>query len=311
MNGKVLITGGLGNLGSWISLHLAKQGFDVYILTRKEKHKLKDIDYKIIECDITDIEALREKLDFDIDYCIHAASLNEFFLPDYPKKALEVNSLGTRNLLEVLNKKCLKNFLYFSTFHVYGASKGVVTEESELNPKTDYAMTHLFAEYYVKQFGVNEGLNYTILRLTNSYGAPVYLDSDKWYLVLNDLTKSAFENGKIVLKSNGKVKRDFIYMGDVANVSSNLLKIDATNAIYNLSSNYSFDIEYLANIVKTVYEKIYSRKIKIYINEDDKNVYDNIEVKNDKLQSLLKYDLNDMMFSEVESTFTLLEKTNE
>ena len=113
------------------------------------------------------------------------------------------------------------------------------------------------------------------------------------------------------MKSNGKVKRDFIYMGDVANVSSNLLKIDATNAIYNLSSNYSFDIEYLANVVKTVYEKKYGRKIKIYINENDKNVYNNIEVKNDKLRSLLKFDLNDMMFREVESTFTLLEKTNE
>ena len=39
MSGKVLVTGGLGNLGSWISTHLANQGFDVYVLTRKKKNK--------------------------------------------------------------------------------------------------------------------------------------------------------------------------------------------------------------------------------------------------------------------------------
>jgi len=307
MNGSVLVTGGLGNLGSWISLHLAKQGFDVYILTRKEKYKLKDTRYQVVECDITNLETLKEKLNFDIDYCIHTASLNEFFLPDYPKMALEVNTLGTRNLLEVLSEKNLKNFVYFSTFHVYGASSGLITEDTVLNPKNDYAITHLFAEYYVKQFALTHSLNYTILRLTNSYGVPTHIDSDKWYLVLNDLTKSAFENNKIVLKSNGKAKRDFIYMGDVVNIVGRLLKIDATNSIYNLSSNKSYDIAHLANIVRTVYEKKYNKSIEIEINENDKNEYEDIEVKNDKLQLLVKYELTNMMYSEVENMFTLLE----
>ena len=75
---------------------------------------------------------------------------------------------------------------------------------TELNPKNDYASTHLFAEYYVKQFGLTHGLQYTILRLTNSYGSPTFVDSNKWYLVLNDLTRSAYENGRIIIKSNGK-----------------------------------------------------------------------------------------------------------
>lgn len=117
---KILVTGAFGNLGSWITSFLAKFDYDIILLTRQEKKKFHNIPYSVIECDITNLELLKEKLNFDIDFCIHMASFNEFFLEDYPKKALEINSLGTRNLLEVLSTKNLKNFIYFSTFHVYG-----------------------------------------------------------------------------------------------------------------------------------------------------------------------------------------------
>lgn len=308
MFGKVLITGGHGNLGSYITKELVQSGYDVYVLTRNSKNKIDDIDYQIIEADITNLESLKQKLDFQIDYCVHTASFNEFFLPDYPKKALDINSLGTRNLLEVLSTKSIKNFIYFSTFHVYGLNIGTITEESHPNPRNDYASTHLFAEFYVKQFGFTNNLKYTILRLTNSYGVPTFMDSDKWYLVLNDLTKSAYENGKIIIKSNGNVKRDFIWMGDVVNVVSALLEINATNEIYNLSSGKSYKVMELANIVKNVYEKRYSKAIDIAINKDDKTVYDDISVKNDKLKSVVFYEINNKIYEEVSNIFNLLEK---
>lgn len=307
MGGKVLITGGLGYLGSWISTYLCNSGYDVYILSRQEKYKLKDINYTLIECDITNLEDLDKKLNFDIDYCIHTASYNEYFLPNYSKKALEVNTLGTRNLLEVLSKKYLKNFIYFSTFHVYGASSGIVKEETSLMPKNDYASTHLFAEYYVRQFNFITNLKYTILRLTNCYGAPMHKDSDKWYLVLNDFTKSAYDNSKIVIKSNGKASRDFIYIGDVANIIDKLLNMDATNEVYNLSSNISYEIIDIANIVKSVYERRYDKTIKIEINSNDKNIYKDIVVKNDKLKTIIDFTVNNMLSNEVDGIFRLLE----
>ncbi|PRM87872.1 hypothetical protein CJ671_09625 [Aliarcobacter cryaerophilus] len=230
MNGKkVLITGGFGNLGSYIVKHLLNMNYEVTILTRREKYKFENLKYKVVECDITNLEELKLKLNYDFDFCVHCASFNEFFLENYPKKALEINTLGTRNLLEVLSLKDFKNFIYFSTFHVYGLNSGFIDEMTVANPKNDYASTHLFAEYYVKQFGYTHNLRYTILRLTNSYGCPIYKDTDKWYLVLNDLVKMAFEKNKIVLNSNGKAKRDFIYMGDVANIVDKLLKVETTN----------------------------------------------------------------------------------
>lgn len=308
MNGKnVLVTGGLGNLGSWVTSYLASEGYNVYILSRKATRIIPNVDYKVIEADITKINDLEEKLNFDIDFCIHAASYNEFFLNDYPEKALNINSLGTRNLLEILSRRNIKNFIYLSTFHVYGINSGVITEQSDLSPKNDYASTHLFAEYYVKQFGFTHNLKYTIIRLTNSFGAPTFVESDKWYLVLNDLVKSAFDHNKIIIKSNGKAKRDFIYMGDVCIVIDKLLKQKVTNNIFNLSSSKSYEIIALAEIVKKVYRKRYQKDIDITINKEDTTVYDLLIVKNDKLRSIIDFEISDNMEEEVEKIFKLLE----
>lgn len=307
---KILITGGLGNLGSWISKYFASKGYDVYILTRKAKGEIPNINYTLIEGDICNLSELKEKLNFDIDYCIHAASYNEFFLMDYPKNALEINSFGTRNLLEVLCEKNIKNFIYISTFHVYGENFGIISEENDLNPKNDYASTHLFAEYYIKQFAITHKLKYTILRLTNSYGAPTFFNSDKWYLVINDLVKSAFEQNEILVRSNGKAKRDFIFMGDVSCIIEKIVKINATNDIYNLSANKTYEVLELANIVKKVYEKIYKKEINIQINNKDKSVHDLLIVKNDKLKSIIDFEINDKLDEEIENIFNLLEKRN-
>ena len=307
MNGKkVLISGGLGNLGSKITIYLANLGYEIYVLSRKAKNKIENVEYKVIEADVSNLDELKQKLNFEIDFCVHTASFNEFFLPGYPEKALEVNTLGTRNLLEALSGKNIKNFIYFSTFHVYGADSGIIKESSQLNPKNDYASTHLFAEYYVKQFGFTHGLQYTILRLTNSYGSPTFVDSNKWYLVLNDLTRSAYENGRIIIKSNGKAKRDYIYMDDVASVVNKLFQRKATNDIYNLSSNKSYTVLELAKIVKFFYEKRYDKNIEIEVNQKDLKLYSDIEVKNDKLKSIIDFKVRDEIANEVSKIFDLL-----
>lgn len=309
MNGKkVLVTGGFGNLGSYIVKHLINLNYEVTILTRREKYKFENLKYKVVECDITILEELKSKLNYNFDFCVHCASFNEFFVENYSKKALDINTLGTRNLLDVLNLKDLKNFIYFSTFHVYGLNSGFIDEMTVTNPKNDYASTHLFAEYYVKQFGYTHNLKYTILRLTNSYGCPMYKDTDKWYLVLNDLVKMAFEKNKIVLNSNGKAKRDFIYMGDVSNIVVKLLEIDATNEIYNLSSNQSYEVIELAKKVKKIFEYRYNESIEIQINQNDLTKYYELFVENKKLKFLINFETYNNLDNEIENIFDLLEK---
>ena len=103
---KLLITGGLGNLGSWLSEYLSPK-YDLYILSKNVTNEL-SCQYILIQADITDINDLKIKLNMQFDYCIHSASYNEFFHENYPSKALEINALGTRNLVEILKDTKIK-----------------------------------------------------------------------------------------------------------------------------------------------------------------------------------------------------------
>jgi UDP-glucose 4-epimerase len=304
---KVLITGGHGNLGLYIVSALVNLGCDVFVLSRKKDKLIEKLKYTVIDADIVSATQLREKLNFDIDYCIHLASYNEYFLENYPKKALEVNTLGTRNLLEALNIKKLKNFIYFSTFHVYGLNSGMIDENTAPNPKNDYASTHLFAEYFVKQFGFTHGLKYTILRLTNSYGVPFFKDTDKWYLILNNLVKDAIDDKIIKLKSNGEIHKDFVSMVDVARIVNTLLTKNASNEIFNLSSGQAYSLLELAKLIQEQYRKKYNENIEISINSDDKNNYKRLDVDNRKLLNFIDFNFKDIIDNEVNNIFTLLE----
>lgn len=308
MNGKlkILITGGLGNLGSWLSYHFSED-YEVYILSKNSNIEL-DCEYTLIKSDITDIIDLRKKLNFKIDYCIHTASYNEFFYDNYAKDALLINSLGTRNIVEVLKDKNIKNFIYLSTFHVYGKNEGTIDEQTQLEPLNDYASTHLFAEYYIKQYFKTDNFPFVIFRLSNSYGCPKYYNSSKWYLVLNDLVKSSFEKNKIILKSNGLGKRDFISMKDVCESVEKSLNINSSlDNIFNLSSSISFNMIEIAKKVQSIYFERYKKEIEIIINTKDTSTSKYLKVCNQKLLNTIDMNFKDDFELEINKIFDLLE----
>lgn len=288
---KILITGGLGNLGSWLTEHFSENGFEVWVLTKNFRKLASKAKFHLINCDIADYQDIKNHLkDLSFDYVIHAGSVNDGFVENYFKLAIEVNTLGTRNLLEYFKDKSLKNFIYFSTFQVYGKYEGSITENTETLPKNDYGATHLFAEYYIKQFFYSHKLPHTIIRLTNSYGCPKDQKSSKWYLVLNDFAKTAFEKKEIILKSNGLAPRDFIWMGDVCEVLMQLTKKQATNEVYNLSGEQTFTMLEIAAFVKQAYFEKYNIEIPISTNKNDQTTYSkDLFVHAEKLKQVVDY----------------------
>jgi len=308
MNGKkLLITGGLGNLGSWLSIHFSSK-FDVYILSKSLSIQL-DCPHTIIQADISNYEDLKSKLTINFDYCIHTASYNEFFKDNYAKDALMINTLGTRNLLEILKETNLKNFIYLSTYHVYGTQEGVIKESTALCPKNDYASTHLFAEYYIKQFFHGNKFPFVIFRLTNSYGAPKYGNNTKWYLILNDFVKQSIESNQIIINSNIYTERDFIWMGDVCSVIEKSLDFKADcNNIFNLSSGETFKIIDIAYKVQHIYKKRFHRNLPIISKSTNNNIHNHLIVDNTKLTKKINYSFNNSFNKEIESLFNLMEQ---
>ena len=304
---KILITGGAGNIGSYLVPFLQNTGYDIYVLTRNSKEYNMLPKVNVIEADITYSKDLYKKLDFDFEYCIHLASYNEYFLDSYAEKALEINTLGTRNLLNALSKKNLKNFIYFSTVHVYGLVEGNIDENTSLNPKNDYASTHLFAEYWIKQFRFTHNIPYTILRLTNGYGVPKNRKSAKWHLILNNLVKGAFEKKLITLSSNGEIYKDLISLNNIGYVIEKLLKKDASNDTFNLASGYIYKLYEIAILVQKEFTKRYKEKVNIRVNTEDKYNYQILKIDNSKLLDFIDFSFEDDIDKQINNIFELLE----
>ena len=304
---KILITGGLGNLGLWLTEAFLSAGATVHVLGRSEKVNLVHANYTFLKCDITDKKSLCNTITCYYDFCIHAASYNEHFEADYAKKALLINALGTDYICQRLLEVGVGKIIYLSTFHVYGTPRGVVNEKTPIQPNNDYGLTHYFAEKYIEKYNRNSGLKYSILRLTNSYGCPRDIKTNKWYLLLNDLAKNVFETEKIKLSSNGNACRDFIWMGDAVAIIQAVMENDSTNNnIFNLSFGVSRRLFDVAVLVQSAYFQYSGKLIEIEVSDSDLKEYTDFRVSNEKLKSVIEFTPVDKFIEESINIFKML-----
>jgi len=304
---KVLITGGLGNLGLWLTHYFLDLGHNVTVLGRSERVIIRHQNYLFLCADITNVNSLKEVLNCYYDVCIHTASFNEHFKANYTEDALRINALGTEFLCQALSSHGVGKFVYLSTFHVYGAKEGIVTESSHISPDNDYALTHYFAEKYVQKNAKKYGVNFIIFRLTNSYGCPKDINSDKWYLVLNDLCRQAHENKVIKLTSNGKSLRDFIWMGDVVHVIEKVCVYEeCINEVVNLSANSTYSIIEVAQYVRAAYQVLFGEKLPIELNKNDTFEPQSLTVSNQKLIEIMPYNFENHFQSEAANILKML-----
>lgn len=271
---RVLVTGGLGYVGGWISARMAAAGHELFVLSSRPRAQQQAFAYTHVTADLAtaDSSELAALLPDTLDAVIHAASLNEAFAPEYARRALLINALGTRTLLEALAKKSEKNsassamplVIYCSTFHVYGASSGHITENSPAQPVGDYALTHYFAEEYCRAAMRASGPPCIIVRLTNGYGAAKTPVHSKWHLLINDLCRAAAQSGTIVLRSNPAVRRDFVWLGDMAETCEALAhRRDLAGRLFNVASGHSFGIGEIADRIAAVAEKVLGHAVPV------------------------------------------------
>ena len=276
---NVLITGGNGYIGQYLKEYFKDD--NVFITTRTPKSPQ---ERKMILAEEESIKGVCRGMDI----VIHTASMDERKIPQDPKEALLVNAYGTRNLYLDAIACNVKQFLYLSTFHVYGAAEGLITEESALDPLSEYALTHLFAEQYLKQLYNRYKLKTSIVRLTNGIGLPGK-DVDKWYLAVNDFCRTIVREKRIILKSNGLPRRDFIAISDICSAIRTVLGADTGFGIYNISSQKSINIRDTAIMVRDIYQRIAGVKAAIELPTVSREEMDQIKdfiVSSNKLRML-------------------------
>jgi len=157
--------------------------------------------------------------------------------------------------------------LYFSTAHVYGAPMtGTIDERTPARPAHPYASSHRVAEEGVLAAHDRGDIDGVVIRLSNGYGAPLWPGVRCWSLVVNDLCRQAVEQGRLVLRSTGVQRRDFVPLTDISRAVVHLMELrrDALDdGLFNLGGDCSWTIYETAQRVAARCEVVLERRVSI------------------------------------------------
>jgi len=242
MNMKIMITGGMGFIGSHLCDNLVTD-HEIVILTKSESKKinLKESLSKIqIEnLDITNFSKLEKViLKHKPEIIIHLAGqtshAKSFENPIYD---IDINAKSTLCILETIRSNNLNcKFILGSTFIVIGKPTQLpVNEETPCFPTTIYGTNRLASENYCKIYHDVHGLDTIIFRITNSFGPrEQYLTTKN---AINHLIYKAFKGMEITIYNNGKFFRDLIYVDDVISAIKSIMLKGQSGNLYWISSN--------------------------------------------------------------------------
>ena len=287
---KLLITGGLGFVGSHLVDLLVKKNHKIKILTKtlskKKNIKKSSKKIQIEKIDLTNFRRLGKIIEkFKPDVIIHLAgnaSHSKSF--ENPLKDIDSNAKTTLFMLEKirkLNTQC--KFILGSTFIVIGKPKKLpVNENTPCNPTTIYGTNRLSSEYFCKIYHEVYGLHTNIFRITNSYGPREQIIPKK--NAVNFLIYKSFKKEEISIYNQGKFFRDFIYIDDVISGINIILKKGKSGELYWISSGKkTWFYEFGDILEKTTGCKVKYSETPVYTKKVDVG---NFVVSNSKLRKL-------------------------
>jgi UDP-glucose 4-epimerase len=212
---RILVTGGAGFIGSHLVVELVKLGNSVTViddLSNGRMENLSGVEERIIfvKDDISKPFELRFE-DYDIIY--HLACYPRSLSFDNPRRDVEVNVIGTLNVLELAKRNGAK-IIFPSNSGIYDTSKMPIDETSPDNPKTPYDLDKLQAENYLKLYKETYGTKYVIFRLATVYG-PRQRTSLMWKPVVMEFITKLMLGKAPTIYGDGKQTRDFIHVRDV------------------------------------------------------------------------------------------------
>ena len=287
---KILVTGGAGFIGSNLSRKLVNEGHEVVVLDSLLRGNKLDKDtfskVKFFKGDVRSRQLVLEASK-GCDVIFHlAAVLGVDIVADNPVETMDVEVVGTRNVVEASETNNVKYILYASTSGIYSHSaivKNALTEEVLVDPRTSYAMAKRYNEIYLASHHEERGINVISIRFFNVYG----WNQDN-RMVVPRFFEQCEESEDITVFGSGEQTRDFTYIEDTIEACCRLIGIKGSH-IVNIANESEWCITELASEIKS----ITNAKSKITYLDAPKKRYD-YEVErrvgsSEKLYKLTKY----------------------
>ena len=248
---KIIVTGGLGFIGSNLIDLLIKKKFKVINIDKVSyssnfynvKEHIGSKYYKFCKIDINNQYKIFKVLKKEKPIAIFnlAAESHVDRSIDGPYSFIKSNILGTFNLLESI-KKYYKNekkvkFIHVSTDEVYGdVLKGRSKENSPYQPSSPYSASKASSDHLVYSYYRTYGLPVIITNCSNNYGPKQHPEK-----LIPKLIYNILNNIDLPIYGDGKNKREWIYVEDHCNALFKIFKEGKIGEFYNIGSNDDFD----------------------------------------------------------------------
>ncbi len=220
---NVLITGGMGFIGSNLAIALVRLGANVLILDSMipdyggNTFNIAPVenDVRVHDGDIRDKQLMNELVQGQ-DFIFHLAGQVDHVLSlTNPYPDIDINITGTAVLLEACkHHNPAARVIYTGTRGQYGPAVSLpVAEDAPTHPKGIYEISNLTAEKMIQVYHEIHHIRGVLLRLTNIYGPRAQMKHSR-YGVVNWFVRLAMDNQPIKVFGDGLIKRDFVYVGD-------------------------------------------------------------------------------------------------
>lgn len=252
----VLVVGGAGFVGSHIVDQLCREPvgeivvLDNFVRGTRENLKQAQADrrVRIVEGSITDLALLRDVMR-NVDYVFHLAALWLFECVHQPRSAVDVNVVGTYNVVEAARDAHVKKVVFSSSASVYGdAAFTPMTEDHPFNNRTMYGATKIAGEQFFRSCYEQNKMDYVGLRYMNVYGPR--MDYKGTYVsVIMKVLDRIDQGHPPVIFGDGSQAYDFVHVDDVARANIAALKSPATDDFFNVGMGVKTTINELVRLL--------------------------------------------------------------
>ena len=253
---KILVTGGLGAVGSILTQELRQRGHDVWVADLPHHHSP-----RYIRCDIGSFHEIEniftgggwgngyvnDKKGFDFVYHL-AAEFGRWNGEDFYERVWKSNAIGTKNILRMQERLGFRA-VYFSSSEVYGDYDGVMSEDVldrlPIRQMNDYAISKWVNELQVMNSATMHNTESVRVRLFNTYGPGEPYSPYRSVICL--FCYRALHNQPFTVYRGHH--RTSTYISDAANALANICERFTPGEVYNIGGTDFHDIERVAELV--------------------------------------------------------------
>ena len=261
---RVLITGGMGFLGSALAISLVRLGAEVMIVDHMlsghggNPFNIAPIQHRVhvSYTDIRDTSAMNYVVR-DQDYVFHLAGQVDHVLSlQDPFPDIDINIRGTATVMEAIRRNNpTARVVYTGTRGEYGETTNLpVTETAPTMPKALQEISNLTAEKIVDMYDSVHSIRSIMLRLTNIYGPRAQMQHPR-YGVANWFVRLAIDGETIKVFGDGQIIRDFLYVDDCINALIRCALCEAAyGEVFNVASGIPLNFRTLAETLVEISE---------------------------------------------------------